>query len=410
MLVVETIAKMRRLSLAQGKSIKAICRDLGVSRKVVRKVLRSGETEFRYERKKQAYPRMGAWREDLTRLLSVNACKPERERLTLIRIFEELRGLGYDGSYSSVWQHARAWEVERSSSLSEAYIPLSFAPGEACQFDWSHEIVLLNGVTTTVKVARMRLCHSRMFFVRAYPRESQEMVFDAHDRAFAFFRGACTRGIYDNMKTAVDKVFVGKERRFNRRFLQMCGHYLVEPEACTPAAGSRACRRYRCSSTFWRAAATLPRMLPCPFRKHSGSPRSRSPIAPATIASGGYVMERTQVLELMGTLKLYGMRSAYDEIMGVTIKRQHEPPKIAGDLLQAEIPRSRRALSNTSSPSPSCRWPRTSKTSTLLARPSTRLWFAISPAAHSSPISAISSWSAELARESHIWPSRSLAP
>ena len=116
-------------------------------------------------------------------------------------------------------------------------MPLSFAPGEAYQFDWSHEIVLLDGVTTTVKVAHMRLCHSRMPFVRAYPRESQEMVFDAHDRAFAFFKGACTRGIYDNMKTAVDAIFVGKERAYNRRFLQMCGHYLVEPVACTPGAG-----------------------------------------------------------------------------------------------------------------------------------------------------------------------------
>jgi hypothetical protein len=83
----------------------------------------------------------------------------------------------------------------------------------------------------------MRLCHSRMPFVRAYPRESQEMVFDAHDRAFAFFKGACTRGIYDNMNTAVDTVFVGKDRAYNRRFLQMCGHYLVDPVACTPGAG-----------------------------------------------------------------------------------------------------------------------------------------------------------------------------
>jgi hypothetical protein len=76
-----------------------------------------------------------------------------------------------------------------------------------------------------------------MLFVRAYPRETQEMVFDAHDRAFAFFKGACTRGIYDNMKTAVETVFLGKERQFNRRFLQMCSHYLVEPTACTPASG-----------------------------------------------------------------------------------------------------------------------------------------------------------------------------
>jgi len=237
MLVVETIAKIRRLSLVQGKSIKAICRELKISRKVVRKVLRSDETEFRYERKHQPYPRMGAWREKLDGLLSANAAKPQRERLTLIRIFEELRGLGYDGSYSSVWRHAQDWDEQRGSAAAEAYIPLSFAPGEAYQFDWSHEVVLLDGVTVTVKVAHMRLCHSRMFFVRAYPRETQEMVFDAHDRAFAFFRGACTRGIYDNMKTAVDAIFIGRDRRYNRRFAQMCGHYLVEPEACTPASG-----------------------------------------------------------------------------------------------------------------------------------------------------------------------------
>jgi hypothetical protein len=114
---------------------------------------------------------------------------------------------------------------------------LSFAPGEAYQFDWSHEIVVMSGVTTTLKVAHVRLCHSRMMLVRAYPRETQEMVFDAHERAFAFFRGACSRGIYDNMKTAVDTIFVGKDRQYNRRFLQMCSHHLVDPVACTPASG-----------------------------------------------------------------------------------------------------------------------------------------------------------------------------
>ena len=121
------------------------------------------------------------------------------------------------------------------ASNAAAFVPLIFAPGEAYQFDWSHEIVLLSGVTVTVKVAHVRLCHSRMLFVRAYPRETQEMVFDAHDRAFALFKGTCGRGIYDNMKTAVETVFVGKDRLYNRRFLQMCSHYLVEPVACTPA-------------------------------------------------------------------------------------------------------------------------------------------------------------------------------
>jgi transposase len=237
MLVVETIAKIRRAYFVHQKPIKAICRELRLSRKVVRKVLRSDATEFRYERETQPMPRIGPWRDQLEALLLANERGAVRERLTLMRIFEELRGLGYAGGYDAVRRYAKAWRQERGAVTAEAYVPLSFAPGEAYQFDWSHEIVLLNGMPVTVKVAHVRLCHSRMLFVRAYPRESQEMVFDAHDRAFTFFKGACTRGIYDNMKTAVEAVFRGKDRQFNRRFLQMCGHYLVEPTACTPAAG-----------------------------------------------------------------------------------------------------------------------------------------------------------------------------
>jgi transposase len=237
MLVVETIAKIRRAYFVQGKPIKAICRELRVSRKVVRKVLRSEATEFHYEREEQPLPRLGPWREALDELLTANGAKPSRERLTLIRIFEELRGRGYLGGYDAVRRYARGWQRDRVASSAGAYVPLSFAPGEAYQFDWSHEIVLINGTTVTVKVAHVRLCHSRMLYVRAYPRETQEMVFDAHDRAFSFFKGSCTRGIYDNMKTAVETIFVGRERGYNRRFLQMCSHYLVEPVACTPASG-----------------------------------------------------------------------------------------------------------------------------------------------------------------------------
>ena len=237
MLVVETIAKIRRAFFREGKPIKAICRDLGVSRKVVRKVIRSGATEFRYEREVQPLPKIGRWSDELDRLLTANEGKPPRERLTLIRIFEELRGRGYEGGYDAVRRYSRKWAKERGQATAAAYVPLSFAPGEAYQFDWSHEIVLLSGVTVTVKVAHVRLCHSRMLFARAYPRETQEMVFDAHDRAFALFKGTCARGIYDNMKTAVEAIFVGKDRLYNRRFLQMCSHYLVDPVACTPASG-----------------------------------------------------------------------------------------------------------------------------------------------------------------------------
>ncbi len=233
----DTIARVRRAFHIQGWSVKKITRELNVSRNTVRKILRSDATELIYKREHQPLPRMGAWRDDVKRFLIANEGKASRERLTLIRIYEEVRALGYDGSYDTVRRYCKAWAKSRGAATAESYVPLYYAPGEAYQFDWSHEIVLINGVTTTVKVAHVRLCHSRMMFVRAYMRESQEMVFDAHDKAFAFFRGTCTRGIYDNMKTAVEAVFIGKERLYNRRFLQMCSHYLVQPVACTPASG-----------------------------------------------------------------------------------------------------------------------------------------------------------------------------
>jgi hypothetical protein len=97
MLVVETIAKIRRAYFVHGQPIKAICRELGVSRKVVRKVIRSEATEFRYERETQLRPKMDPWSAELDRLLAANESKAARERLTLIRLFEELRGLGYAG-------------------------------------------------------------------------------------------------------------------------------------------------------------------------------------------------------------------------------------------------------------------------------------------------------------------------
>jgi len=225
----------------------------------VRKVIRSQATEFRYERSRQPLPRIDPWRDQLEGLLLENEGKPARDRLTLIRIFEELRAVGYEGSYDAVRRYAKRWRAQRGAAMAEAFVPLSFAPGEAYQFDWSHEIVLINGVTVTVKVTHVRLCHSRMLFVRAYPRETQEMVFDAHNRAFAFFKGACTRGIYDNMKTAVEAVFIGKDRQFNRAF---CGCVAItwssQPPARRPRAGRRGRSRTR---SGWCASVSSRRGL-----------------------------------------------------------------------------------------------------------------------------------------------------
>ena len=168
MLVVETIAKIRRAIFIDGKPIKQICRELRVSRNTVRKVVRSGATEFTYDRNVQPRPKIDPWRSELDAMLVENVRRPKRDRLTLVRIYEELRNLGYGGGYDAVRRYASRWSKAMQEASASAYVPLVFDPGEAYQFDWSHEVVLIDGVPTTVKVAHVRLCHSRMPFVRAY--------------------------------------------------------------------------------------------------------------------------------------------------------------------------------------------------------------------------------------------------
>lgn len=236
MLTVETIGRIRR-EYARTGSIREVSRMLKVSRDTVREILRSGVTERRYERSVQPRPKLGDYEGRLAALLAANSALPKRQQRTWKRLYEDLAAEGYPGGYDAVRRYAGKWQEKEQVRQSKAFVPLEFPAGDAFQFDWSHETLIIGGAPQTLKVAHIRLCHSRLFYVRAYPRESQEMVFDAHSRAFGYFGGTCRRGIYDNMSTAVELVFAGKERQFNRRFLQMCSHYLIEPVACTPAAG-----------------------------------------------------------------------------------------------------------------------------------------------------------------------------
>jgi transposase len=239
MISVDLIGQIRRARFEEGRSIKEIVRTLLVSRATVRKVIRGEDkTEFRYTaRAAQPSPKLGPWIKGLTEILEAEAKLPRRERRSTQRLFETLRGRGYAGAHDSVHRFAKAWHSDRRRTPAQAYVPMSFAPGEAYQFDWSHETITFQGLPLMVKAAHMKLSHSRMPFVRVYFRETQELVFDAHDKAFAFYGGVCRRGIYDNMKTAVEAILVGKARKYNQRFLQMCSHHLVDPVACSPASG-----------------------------------------------------------------------------------------------------------------------------------------------------------------------------
>ena len=233
----ETIGKIRRWHRIDKLSISQIARRLGASRNTVKKYLKSNVTSPKYTARPKRFPVMGPWAARLLELLREDAGKPLRERRNGQRLYDTL----VRGRLHRVLPHAAAGgtrlESERERDGGRVFIPLVFAPGEAYQFDWSYETVELGGQVQPVKVAHLRLAHSRVFLAVAYLREAQEMVFDAHWRAFQLWGGVPRRGIYDNLKTAVDLIFVGKERQYNRRFLQMASHYLIEPVACTPAAG-----------------------------------------------------------------------------------------------------------------------------------------------------------------------------
>lgn len=237
MLIMETIGKIRRRHLINGESISAIARSLNLSRNTVKKHLSTSQ-ETGYQRQRQHKPQLGPFITRLEEWLEHDHRLPKNRRRSSRRLFEGLQNEGYHGAYDSVQRQVKAWKANRTTTtLTQAFVPLSFAPGDVGQFDWSYEHVVLGGVSQTIKLAHFRLAYSRQMFVIAYPRETQEMVLDAHVKAFAFFGGVPRQMIYDNLKTVVQTVFAGKSRRFNGRFLTLANHYLFEPVACTPASG-----------------------------------------------------------------------------------------------------------------------------------------------------------------------------
>ena len=145
MICVGTIGMVRRYYLVEKKSIKEICRVLNPSREPVRKIVRSETTAFTYERQVQPYPKLGPWITRLDKLLEENQELPRKQRRRMTRIRDQLVREGYDGGYDSVRRHARTWRIRHDKNKAAAFIPLILDPGEACQFDWSEEKLLMDG-------------------------------------------------------------------------------------------------------------------------------------------------------------------------------------------------------------------------------------------------------------------------
>ena len=232
------IGKVRRMRHRQKKSVREIARITSLSRNTVRKWLKAplqGEPKYR----RSVQPRkLSAFHERLEQALKADGHRPKHERRSARALFAELKSLGYQGGYSRLTDFIREWRLAQGQVTgTSAFVPLAFQFGEAFQFDWSEEGLVVGGIYYRLQVAHMKLCASRAFWLVAYPSQGHEMLFDAHTRSFAALGGIARRGIYDNMKTAVDKVKKGKGRVVNARFAVMCAHYLFDADFCNVASG-----------------------------------------------------------------------------------------------------------------------------------------------------------------------------
>ncbi len=240
MIDVALLSVIRRWHFREGMPIREITRRTGLSRNTVRKYLASGVVEPRYSTRKSP-SKLDDYELTLTSWLFRESRRHRKQRKTVKQLHSDLVQLGYAGSYDRVAAFARVWRQEqqeaKKTTARHTYVPLSFAPGEAFQFDWSEDYAVIGGVRTKLQIAHFKLSHSRAFFLRAYLTQTHEMLFDAHVHAFEAFGGIPERGLYDNMKTAVDKVGRGKQRSVNARFTAMVSHYLYEAEFCNPASG-----------------------------------------------------------------------------------------------------------------------------------------------------------------------------
>src|SRR3990167_1069965 len=234
----DMIGRIRHLHARKNKSEREISRMTGLSRYTVAKWLH-GDVDGppKYRRGEQPN-KLTAFQDALRQALKADSRRPKHERRTAKALYTEIKAAGYEGGYTRVTDFIRAWrQGEGLGSAVKAFVPLAFELGEAFQFDWSEEGMVIGGIYYRVQVSHMKLCASRAFWLVAYPSQGHEMLFDAHTRSFAALGGVARRGIYDNMKTAVDQVKKGKGRVVNARFAAMCAHYLFDPDFCNRASG-----------------------------------------------------------------------------------------------------------------------------------------------------------------------------
>ena len=235
MLKMVTIECIRKARFREGKSIRRIAKELGVSRQSVRKAI-AGEVQRAYTLS-QGRPCsvMDPYRSLISEWLKCDDDAPGKQRHTARRIYQRLADdYGFTGAESTV----RAFVAKLRGSKPEVFIPLTADPGEVAEVDWGKVWATIGGERRQVRLFVMRQRFSGVCFARVYPFEKLEAFLDAHMHAFRWLGGVPRTIRYDNLKAAVVKILLGPEREENTRFMALRAHCLFDSIFCAPGKGN----------------------------------------------------------------------------------------------------------------------------------------------------------------------------
>jgi transposase len=209
---------------AQGMGIRAIAKEVGVTRKVVRRALRSDERPH-YQRAKRPNPALEPHYGQIRELYFT-------KHLIGSRILREIRAAGYTGGQTAVYLYLKSL---RQPQLSEK-VTMRFEtePGHQAQFDWSPYTIEIGGELRRVVVYGMTLGYSRRKHYTASFDERQGSIFEAIEECLCHFGGSPKELLVDNPKSFVLDA-TPRHFRWNPQFLELCGHYRIKPRACIPA-------------------------------------------------------------------------------------------------------------------------------------------------------------------------------
>ena len=174
------IGKVRGLYFRDRMSVSEIARRTSLSRNTVKRWLKGWDGKEPKHCRTKRPVKMTPYESTVELALKADALRPKRERRTARALFEQIRAQGYAGGYTRMTDFIRDWRAREGAQVIAGFVPLKFALGEAFQFDWSEEGLVVGGVYRRLQVSHMKLCASRAFWLVAYPSQGHEMLFDAH--------------------------------------------------------------------------------------------------------------------------------------------------------------------------------------------------------------------------------------